>query len=385
MQTRLQPQTVSGIQDIKDNLDKYEGKVVSLKANAAGTTVSVQETVEHSTPCGEDRAKIGNGCVNIPVDILIDTAVAWNGVPRKGEVRESTLLSIGASSRHQDQPAQPYRGQYRLVGKVISTTRINSSLPEAAALLIYRRERLADTDWEEIAKTMKQRIENRRNNLVENQRTGILGKKIEEAATRKIERAKGVIQDIPAEKPVDIEIEEGPVPRVSIQVKNPVSGVEINVEKLGTRPPSIEKKPPGKPLNYLNVSVEVDEDNVESGSITFTVERSTLQEEGIQPENVVLARYLTRKQTWQPLDTSVASREEAEVKFTAQTPGFSTFAITEKTTEETPTETPTETPAGTPEEAPEETPAGTPTPGFTALLAAISIPTAAYIIRARQN
>lgn len=111
------------------------------------------------------------------------------------------------------------------------------------------------------------------------------------------------------------------------------------------------------------------------------MERSTLQEEGIQPENVVLARYLTRKQTWQPLDTSVASREEAEVKFTAQTPGFSTFAITEKTTEETPTETP----GGTPEEAPEETPAGTPTPGFTALLAAISIPTAAYIIRARQN
>ncbi|WP_048169385.1 PGF-pre-PGF domain-containing protein, partial [Methanosarcina sp. 2.H.A.1B.4] len=67
------------------------------------------------------------------------------------------------------------------------------------------------------------------------------------------------------------------------------------------------------------------------------IEKAWMKDKGIDQSSIILNRYSDKK--WNPLPTKHSKDDEKYMYFTAETPGFSPFAITgEKTAEETVTE-----------------------------------------------
>ncbi|MDP2217330.1 MAG: PGF-pre-PGF domain-containing protein [Methanolobus sp.] len=80
---------------------------------------------------------------------------------------------------------------------------------------------------------------------------------------------------------------------------------------------------------YRNVNIWVGDDkfsnsNLQGAKVKFTVEKTWLAENSIDPASIKLLRY---SDTWSYLPTSIAGEDETFVHYTAFTPGFSVFAI----------------------------------------------------------
>ncbi len=65
-------------------------------------------------------------------------------------------------------------------------------------------------------------------------------------------------------------------------------------------------------------------DNIRTAKIKFKVDAEWLEDNGLEPEEVKLWRYIGR---WQGLETEVVSESDSEVVYEASTPGFSVFAV----------------------------------------------------------
>lgn len=140
---------------------------------------------------------------------------------------------------------------------------------------------------------------------------------------------------------------------IEIQVENPANSVQITVEKLAGQPASITQEVSGSVYRYLEISKTGTTDmNIKSGKIKFQVEASWVTENNIDVNTITLNRYSGG--AWQELATTLVSSDGATYTFEAETPGFSTFAIsgeqaaagttpTQPTTGEQPSTTPTET------------------------------------------
>ncbi len=70
--------------------------------------------------------------------------------------------------------------------------------------------------------------------------------------------------------------------------------------------------------------------NIENAVVCFKVEKSWVQDKKIDKSSITLNRYSDK--TWNQLPTSLSSEDDKYLYLTAQTPGFSPFAITGKTT-----------------------------------------------------
>jgi hypothetical protein len=77
---------------------------------------------------------------------------------------------------------------------------------------------------------------------------------------------------------------------------------------------------------------DLDSGNIAGASITFKVEKSWLEQNGIAMDDVVLSHYTGN--AWDQLETSVSSDDGEYVYYVAKTPGFSTFAITTRSDSE---------------------------------------------------
>jgi hypothetical protein len=91
----------------------------------------------------------------------------------------------------------------------------------------------------------------------------------------------------------------------------------------------------GEVYDYLNIWVGNggygnDEDNLENAIICFKVEKSWLQDKGIDQASITLNRYNDKK--WNELPATLLREDDEYLYFTADTPGFSPFAITGKPT-----------------------------------------------------
>ncbi|MEM0241109.1 MAG: hypothetical protein QXP29_06575 [Candidatus Nezhaarchaeales archaeon] len=116
---------------MKENSERYLGKVVKLTANCYGGYISVQEVIEHSTPCGEDLVYVPDvGCMNLVIDVRLEGFIAWNDVSVSPK-RDELLLAVAISSFHQDEQFVKASGIFELVGKVVSTKEVSDSLPKA--------------------------------------------------------------------------------------------------------------------------------------------------------------------------------------------------------------------------------------------------------------
>ncbi|RXA20121.1 PGF-pre-PGF domain-containing protein [Methanosarcina sp. MSH10X1] len=101
------------------------------------------------------------------------------------------------------------------------------------------------------------------------------------------------------------------------------------VEILKNRSSIVKEPAPGKV--YRNVNIWIGNsgfsspENLENAVINFRVSRDWITEQGVSENTVTLYRY--SKDSWRPLPAALTGENENYFYFTAETPGFSPFAI----------------------------------------------------------
>jgi peptide/nickel transport system substrate-binding protein len=162
------------------------------------------------------------------------------------------------------------------------------------------------------------------------------------------------------------------VSMIGLKADKNVSDVRVVVERI-ERTPDIPE-PSGVAYIYLDIKVENAGGAKIEGRIEFNVMKSWIADNNIDEATVTLYRY-EGKEGWKMLPTTKVGEDDDFVYFEAETPGFSTFAVTGEEKEEVEaTPTPTETPAATPTTTLRPTPApALEVPDFGANLPALSL------------
>jgi len=106
------------------------------------------------------------------------------------------------------------------------------------------------------------------------------------------------------------------------------------VEMLKGKSTLTPDAPEGEVCDYLNIWVGNGgygtDTNIENAVICFKVEKSWVQDKGIDQASITLNRYNDKK--WNKLPATLLREDNKYLYFTAETPGFSPFAITGKPT-----------------------------------------------------
>jgi len=135
------------------------------------------------------------------------------------------------------------------------------------------------------------------------------------------------------------------VTEIKVTVKNKVTNAKIKVD-AGSLPSGASKpSTKGSVYKYIEITkTGMTDDDVSKGVIKFKVKKSWLTEKGYGKDNVALHRYYNNK--WTKLTTTRDSQDTTYYYYSAESLGFSTFAIT---AEKAPVTVPAEK-----EEVPEE-------------------------------
>ena len=113
---------------------------------------------------------------------------------------------------------------------------------------------------------------------------------------------------------------------INISLKNSSTNVRITVTRLAAKPSFIASDAPGTSYKYIEVSpVNLQDSNIESAKIRFSVEKWWLNLNNLDKTGVLLYRYSGG--SWQRLNTTIIGETSNYDNYEAVTPGFSTFAI----------------------------------------------------------
>jgi PGF-pre-PGF domain-containing protein len=125
-----------------------------------------------------------------------------------------------------------------------------------------------------------------------------------------------------------------PVVYISFDSKKTAGKMTTIVEKLKAKSTLVSGLPSGEIYKHLNIWVGnggfATSKNIENAAVYFKVEKSWVQDKKIDKASVTLNMYSDKK--WNQLPTSLSSEDDKYLYYTAQTSGFSSFAITGKTT-----------------------------------------------------
>jgi PGF-pre-PGF domain-containing protein/uncharacterized repeat protein (TIGR01451 family) len=102
------------------------------------------------------------------------------------------------------------------------------------------------------------------------------------------------------------------------------------VDLLSGQPSSTSGSPSGDVYNFVDIWVKdsgaTPVENITNATIGFKVAESRIQSSDINQSSVVLSRYSNG--VWDPLPISLIGNDGTYLYFTANTPGFSSYAIT---------------------------------------------------------
>jgi PGF-pre-PGF domain-containing protein len=121
---------------------------------------------------------------------------------------------------------------------------------------------------------------------------------------------------------------------ISFDSKKTTGKTKTIVEMLKGKSVLVTGLPSDEIYKHLNIWVGnsgfSNSKNIEKATICFKVEKSWLKDKKIDESSITLNRYNGTK--WTCLQTNLLSEDDKYIYFTAETPGFSPFAITGKTT-----------------------------------------------------
>lgn len=152
------------------------------------------------------------------------------------------------------------------------------------------------------------------------------------------------------------------VPVRSIAFSSGSATGEVTVEQLSGVPEDAAE-PDGAVFEVVRISVPDAHADV-AARLEIAVSTDDLEAADVQPGDLTVVHYDESAGTWTALDTQVVESGDDEVVLAAETPGFSTFAVTSQEAESTPTPTDgTTTDDSTPTtDAPPEQQSGIPNP-----------------------
>jgi PGF-pre-PGF domain-containing protein len=121
-----------------------------------------------------------------------------------------------------------------------------------------------------------------------------------------------------------------PVVYVSFDSKKTTGKTTTIAEVLKSKSTLTSETPTSEVYKYLNIWVGSggfgDSNNIENAIVSFRVEKSWIQDKNIDKSSITLNRYSDAK--WNALSTKLSNEDDECLYFTAETPGFSPFAIT---------------------------------------------------------
>jgi PGF-pre-PGF domain-containing protein len=113
---------------------------------------------------------------------------------------------------------------------------------------------------------------------------------------------------------------------INITVKNPAQTVTITVTKLAGQPASVVHTISGKVYKYMEIKGDnINETHIDKVKVQFQVNKSWINSNKINRATIALNRY--KNNNWEKLTTKELSEDNDYVYYEAETPGFSTFAI----------------------------------------------------------
>jgi PGF-pre-PGF domain-containing protein len=292
------------IEAITASPDQYNGKVVTFEGSDIGVNVSV-------------KSILGSLGISVPVDITLHGSVIWSRpIPSSiNEIPSKTLLSIGASSIHQDKAITYVNGAsqvYRYIGKIISASTMQGSL-SGSLFIMYKREKIQTLPAQEISTIVQQKIQDTVTNL----------KYLFQRQTPDIV----TIPSISQETPGFIQVNKENIENITLHMKNQASNVSIAVLKFDSKPAEVTTNVTGEVYSYLEITAQniVDSD-VDNVAITFKIAKSWISSNNIDVNSVKIQRY--NDGTWSILTTNKLNEDASDLYFSANSPGFSIYAIT---------------------------------------------------------
>lgn len=140
---------------------------------------------------------------------------------------------------------------------------------------------------------------------------------------------KAEFSSISKDKTGTIEIpdeEEMPITELKIKVNKKVTNVKIDMKVLNDKPPEGVQGVVGKVFKYLEIDHEnLGDEDIDTMTIKFKVEKSWLKKEGADAEKVILKRYQDGE--WKTLTTSKKDEDDDNFYYEAESPGLSHFAV----------------------------------------------------------
>lgn len=113
---------------------------------------------------------------------------------------------------------------------------------------------------------------------------------------------------------------------VAFKVAEAAANVKLTVQKLSSKPSDVSSAPKGTVYQYVSISKEnITDSKISSAVISFKVNASWLSLNNLDSATVTLNRYTGGQ--WVALSTSKSSEDSAYIYYTAQSSGFSYFAI----------------------------------------------------------
>ncbi|MBI4010221.1 MAG: PGF-pre-PGF domain-containing protein [Candidatus Aenigmarchaeota archaeon] len=133
------------------------------------------------------------------------------------------------------------------------------------------------------------------------------------------------IAKISANKQVVVSITKGDVSEITVSVKNDVTSIYININRLDVKPADLSDAP-GKVFRYIDIKPSgLPESAIDKAKIKFKVDKSWITSNNADPTKIVLKRFANG--IWNNLVTAKVSEDATSITYEAETPGFSTFAI----------------------------------------------------------
>lgn len=150
---------------------------------------------------------------------------------------------------------------------------------------------------------------------------GSVGPGIHKTSTLFTSVAPGVINIVKISDP------EIGLKQIEITVKNSARNIKVTITKLDGKPASVTHEVNGKVYRYVEIDTDnLQKDNIDSAKVRFEVLKSWLDENEYDPLSVLLNRYTLLG--WEELNTEMTGEDDDYYYYEAETPGFSTFAIT---------------------------------------------------------
>lgn len=120
-------------------------------------------------------------------------------------------------------------------------------------------------------------------------------------------------------------VEETGVRKISVTVANAVNNVQLTVTKSASQPAEVTKAITGNTYQYLSIEKSnLTDSSISSAKIEFAVDKSWISANNIG--TVYLNRFTNND--WTRLTTTKLSEDNTYAYYSADTPGFSVFAIT---------------------------------------------------------